>query len=97
MRWAFKHLIKNACDYTLPGGLIRITAADEDGCFVLKVRDTGVGIARHEKAHIFEQFYRGQPASPDGAVSAPWRLAGTVGGRRVFGETLAGWRWPHAP
>jgi signal transduction histidine kinase/HAMP domain-containing protein len=68
LRWAFKHLIKNACDYTLPGGVIRITASDEDGCFMLKVRDTGVGIARHEKAHLFEQFFRGQPVAPDGTV-----------------------------
>lgn len=68
LRWTFRHLIKNAYDYTLPGGLIRITALDEDGCFVLKVRDTGVGIAPHEKPHIFEQFYRGQPVSRDGVV-----------------------------
>lgn len=68
LRWAIKGLIKNACDYTLPGGLIKITAAEENGAFVLRVRDTGVGIARHERPRIFEQFYRGQPVAPSGRV-----------------------------
>src|SRR5438128_6270800 len=40
LRWMFKHLIKNAYDYTPSGGLIRISAADTDDAFVLKVRDT---------------------------------------------------------
>jgi signal transduction histidine kinase/HAMP domain-containing protein len=68
LRWTFKHLIKNACDYTLSGGVLRITAVDEGDCLIVKVRDTGVGIARHEKSHLFEQFFRGQPVASDGTV-----------------------------
>jgi len=68
LRWAFRHLVKNACDYTLPEGIIRISAAEVDREFVLKVRDTGVGITRYEKGRIFDQFYRGQPTAKDGRV-----------------------------
>ncbi len=68
LRWAFKNLIKNAVDYTLPGGMIKVTAAEEETGIVVRIRDTGVGIPRHERARIFEQFYRGQPAAPDGTV-----------------------------
>jgi two-component system sensor histidine kinase SenX3 len=68
LRWAFRHLVKNACDYTLPEGIIRISASEADGKFVLKVRDTGVGITRYEKSRIFDQFYRGQPTAKDGRV-----------------------------
>jgi two-component system phosphate regulon sensor histidine kinase PhoR len=68
LRWVFTNLLKNAIDYTLSGGLIKISAIDEDGNCVVRIRDTGVGIARHERARIFEQFYRGQPTAPDGTV-----------------------------
>jgi signal transduction histidine kinase len=68
LRWAFRHLVKNACDYTLPEGIIRISATEAAGMFVLKVRDTGVGITRYEKSRIFDQFYRGTPTAKDGRV-----------------------------
>lgn len=68
LKWMVKHLIKNAIDYTPSGGIIKITASDADEGYSLKVRDTGVGIARHEKPHIFEQFYRGQPTAANGSV-----------------------------
>lgn len=68
LRWMLKHLLKNAIDYTPSGGIIKITASEMDDVFILKVRDTGVGIARHEKPHIFEQFYRGQPTMSNGTV-----------------------------
>jgi signal transduction histidine kinase len=68
LRWMFRHLIRNAIYYTPQGGTIKITAEDENNCFMLKVRDTGAGIARHEKSRIFEQFYRGQPVLRDGTA-----------------------------
>src|SRR4029077_14686229 len=49
-------LLNNAAKYTDHGGHIRLTARQEGGELVLRVRDTGVGIAADMLARIFEPF-----------------------------------------
>jgi two-component system sensor histidine kinase VicK len=39
-----------------------------NGHALVRVLDTGVGIAPHDRPHIFEQFYRGNPIMPGGAL-----------------------------
>ncbi len=52
------NLLDNAVKYTPSGGRVTIEL-DEDGeRLKLSIRDTGVGISPHEKARIFERFYR---------------------------------------
>ncbi|HEY3322918.1 MAG TPA: ATP-binding protein [Planctomycetota bacterium] len=50
----FWNLIINAAKYTPSGGRISVTAALEDGYFVLRIRDTGTGIAPELLHHIFD-------------------------------------------
>lgn len=50
------NLLSNAAKYTEPGGRIFISAAREGGSALIRVRDTGVGIAPEMLPRIFEPF-----------------------------------------
>lgn len=56
------NLVTNAIKYTPRGGAIDLTLADEDGAVSLTVRDTGIGIAPGDLPHIFDRFWRADPA-----------------------------------
>lgn len=52
------NLLGNALQYTLPGGQVKVTAGESGGEIVIRVADTGVGIAPEHLPHVFERFYR---------------------------------------
>jgi signal transduction histidine kinase len=54
-------LLENAFKYT-PRGKVAVTAREADGGLELTVEDTGIGMPPEVMAHIFERFYRGDPA-----------------------------------
>ena len=56
------NLVTNAIKYTPQGGTVDLTLAEQDGAVVLTVRDTGIGIAPGDLPHIFERFWRADPA-----------------------------------
>jgi signal transduction histidine kinase len=55
-------LLDNAIKYTEPNGLIHVDVTLSDGSAVLRVSDTGLGIADDQLAHVFERFYRADAA-----------------------------------
>jgi PAS domain S-box-containing protein len=57
---AISNLLHNSAKYTEPGGRISITAARENGEAVVRVRDTGVGIAADMLPRIFDLFVQGE-------------------------------------
>jgi signal transduction histidine kinase len=59
------NLLSNAIKYTPPGGSIVVESAADGGEAVLRVRDTGHGIAAEDLERIFESFTRIIPASGD--------------------------------
>lgn len=55
-------LLHNAISYTPENGKVTAALFYEKKRFMIKISDTGVGISDHEKAHIFERFYRSEKA-----------------------------------
>jgi signal transduction histidine kinase len=52
------NLVDNAIKYSNPGGRVEITATQSDRETVIRVRDTGIGIAADEIPRIWERLYR---------------------------------------
>ncbi len=52
----FSNLINNAIKYTPAGGSVDIALESHDGQAVVRVRDTGVGIAADMLGHVFDLF-----------------------------------------
>ncbi|MEP6592955.1 MAG: ATP-binding protein, partial [Acidobacteriota bacterium] len=56
------NLLTNAAKYTNPGGRISVTAGDDEEETVLRVRDTGIGIAADVLPRVFERFVQERQA-----------------------------------
>jgi signal transduction histidine kinase len=56
------NLVTNAIKYTPAGGTVALSLAQEDGAVVFTVADTGIGIAAGDLPHIFDRFWRADPA-----------------------------------
>ena len=56
------NLVDNALRYTSPGGTVSVAVMGQAGWATLRVEDTGVGIAAEHLPHLFERFYRADPA-----------------------------------
>lgn len=54
----FENLISNAIKFTPIGGEIKISLTEKDSKYIIKIRDTGVGISEHYLPKIFDRFYQ---------------------------------------
>jgi signal transduction histidine kinase len=62
-------LLDNAIKYTPTGGSVHMNVQTRDGSALLSVLDTGIGIPAEHVAHVFERFYRGDPARTRAAAN----------------------------
>jgi signal transduction histidine kinase len=53
------NLVGNALTYTPDGGRIEVSVMHEGTAAILRVRDTGIGIAPDVAPHVFELFFQG--------------------------------------
>ncbi|MFN3486300.1 MAG: sensor histidine kinase [Planctomycetota bacterium] len=62
LREAVTNLLSNAIRYNREGGRVDMTLQAVPGEAVITVADTGVGIPEKDRPHLFERFYRVDPA-----------------------------------
>ncbi|MBV8841389.1 MAG: HAMP domain-containing protein [Bryobacterales bacterium] len=62
LRRLLRILLDNALEHTPAGGKVTVSVWQRNGSVDLSVRDTGEGIPAPALPHIFERFYRGDPA-----------------------------------
>lgn len=62
IRQLLLNLVTNAVKYTPAGGEVDLGLADLGDSVQLVVRDTGIGIAAGDLPHIFDRFWRADPA-----------------------------------
>lgn len=69
----FTNLISNALKYTPSGGQVQVelqrVGRQGSDCFQICVRDTGIGIPPEALPHLFDRFYRVDPARTQTSVS----------------------------
>ena len=68
LREVVANLLSNALEYTDDG--VEVTVRAEDGSAVLDVTDHGAGLSEEQRAHVFEPFYRADPARTRRAAGA---------------------------
>jgi signal transduction histidine kinase len=77
----FSNLIENALDHG--GKPVRVLARRDPADLVVTVADRGAGIPPHQIGHIFDRFYKGDPARSGGSglgLSIAWENARLLGG-----------------
>lgn len=63
-------LLDNAVKFTPAGGHVSLRVGTVDGRSTLTVEDNGPGISEEQRPHIFDRFYRGDPAHSRGMVGS---------------------------
>ncbi len=66
LKQAVRILVDNAAKYTEPGGEITLRLRQVGEEAYMDVQDSGIGIASQDAPHVFERFYRSDPARKKG-------------------------------
>ncbi len=72
---ALGNLLANALAHTPRGGDVTLVAERSDDSVAVRVEDTGVGIPEEAQRHVFERFFRADPARSGNARGAGLGLA----------------------
>ncbi len=62
VRQLVMNLLQNAVKFTPAGGRVRVDVSERDGRPLLVIADTGIGIDPEHLPHVFDRFFRGDPA-----------------------------------
>jgi signal transduction histidine kinase len=60
-------LVENALVHTPPRTRVRVAAERSDSSSLLRIEDTGAGVAPEHAPHVFERFYRGAGSRASGS------------------------------
>jgi signal transduction histidine kinase len=68
MRQIWTNLISNAIKYTPQGGRVRVWLEGDDTVLRGIVQDSGIGIAKEDMRHLFQEFFRTEEAKASGQI-----------------------------
>jgi signal transduction histidine kinase len=88
MQRVLNNLVENALRHTPAGGHIELTARETGEAACIELKDTGAGIAPGDLPHVFERFYRGDPARQRVGAGAGLGLAIVRGFVEAHGGTV---------
>ena len=60
VRISINNLISNAIKYNRPGGKVELSAEENEQEIIIRVRDTGIGIAEQDQHSIYNKFFRSE-------------------------------------
>lgn len=86
-----RNLLANAAKYS-QSKRIEIVVAQNDSCVSLSVRDFGIGMSAEESRRVFDRFWRGDPARPQGGTGLGLAIAREDA--ILHGGTLEVWSRP---
>ena len=89
LRQVIDNLLTNAVKYTPDGGQVATTVRPDGHDVVLEVADTGVGIPEHERARLFERFFRASTATESSIPGTGLGLAVAKSIVEAHGGTIA--------
>lgn len=69
------NLLDNAFKYTPAGGQVKVSLQQQDARVLLRIEDTGVGIAAQDLPRIFQRFYRGDRSRSQRGIGLGLNLA----------------------
>lgn len=75
MRQVIGNLVANALHHTGEGGTVALEALRDNASVLLRVRDTGGGIAQADLPYVFDRFYKGDSARAEGRGASGLGLA----------------------
>lgn len=62
LKHLFTNLLTNALQYTPAGGTVIVSLQRSEAHALVRIEDTGIGIAPDQLSHIFNRFWRADPA-----------------------------------
>ncbi len=68
------NLLSNAIKYT-PEGKVTLSLSQDEKMAYVTVTDTGIGISEEDLSHVFDRFYRVDPARPQGGTGLGLSIA----------------------
>jgi signal transduction histidine kinase len=90
---AIANLLDNAVKYTPPGGQVIVAVAASNGGAVVRVTDTGIGIAPDDLPHIWKRLYRADRSRSERGLGLGLSLVQAIAvahGGRVSVESAPG-------
>jgi C4-dicarboxylate-specific signal transduction histidine kinase len=76
----FLNIILNAIDAMSEGGMLEISAADNDGEVSISFKDTGSGIPPDQLEHVFEPFFTTKESGTGFGLSVSYSIIKSFGG-----------------
>ena len=92
VREVLENLVSNALKFTPPGGRVHVSAERRRDVLLLRVSDTGIGIAAEDREHLFDRFFRAHDADGIAGVGLGLSIVRAIveahGGRVLVQSTV---------